>query len=164
MLRDRHGRVASALARISPLCCAQHNLLILARPEGLRRDIASACGQARIVEGRFHGGVNDTELVDAFTAQRTADYDALADECRELLSQSAFTPAIQAKVARLEKRKVESDAIDFFNAPGRNEVKNMLDEIRQLNTAGEEAAAPLPEHGTWATRSNVGVDRMASVG
>ena len=130
----------------------------------LRRDIASAGGQAWIVEGRSHGGVNDTELVDAFTAQRTADYDALADECRELLSQSAFTPAIQAKVARLEKRKVESDAIDFFNAPGRNEVKNMLDEIRQLNTAGEEAAAPLSEHGTWATRSNVGVDRMASVG
>ena len=73
----------------------------LARPEGLRRDIASAGGQAWIVEGRFHGGLNDTELVDAFTAQRTADYEALSDECRELLSQSAFTPAIQAKVARL---------------------------------------------------------------
>jgi hypothetical protein len=84
---------------------------------------------------------------------RAADY-------RQLL---ADAQSADAGLRKIRKRFEEIARIDFFDAPGKQEVMNLMKEMeRGLNTA-EAASAPATEFKArrWITRRGIKVDRTA---
>jgi hypothetical protein len=96
----------------------------------------------------------DEVLKEAFQKLRSAEYQALAREYRDLLSQGASGPQLR----KLKRRKDEIGRIDFFEAPGREEVEMLMKETAAPTTgsSGEYKGR------TWVTRQGVKVDRTAS--
>lgn len=141
------------------------------------REIVEGGGDASLVEARLIEGLNDEQVKEMFRAARDADYQAVADEARQLarglprkgkVSQEK-RGEIEAAVARLQKRVADIAGIDFFQARSREAVDGLLREIEQKLAvrAPEKEAAPAepvekPRGATWVTRTGIHVDRMAS--
>jgi hypothetical protein len=143
------------------------------------REIASDGGEATICRATFVEGLRDDQVEALFHAARDADYQQLAEEARELVSDlpprlgrdDERRPALEADLARLRKRLGEIAAIDFFASSGRVAAEAALDGFeRRLR---RNPPAPEPEADgklttedyrgrTWVTRKNVHVDRIAS--
>ena len=141
------------------------------------REIVEGGGDASLVEARLVEGLNDEQVKEMFRAARDADYQAVADEARELargLPRKGEVPEekrgeIEAAVARLQKRVADVAAIDFFHARSREAVDGLLREIEQKlavrapeKAAASTEAAEKPRGATWVTRTGIHVDRMAS--
>jgi hypothetical protein len=111
--------------------------------EWLSKEISEEGGEAWVF--RCHPLAGDGEkFVDAFRKQRAVEFAALAEECR-----SGATP-----LKTVKRRFEELARIDFFGAPGREEVEKLMIESGQ--TASEYSGR------TWVTRKGVKVDRMSS--
>lgn len=118
--------------------------------EWLRREIEAGGGEAWVIEGRFLAGLTAAEIMAQFQAARAADYEELAREARD-----------GGKSGRLRKRLAEIRAIDFFGAPGGDEVTRMIEAMDQPG-AGASAPGGMPQNAVWVTRQGVKVDRMSS--
>jgi hypothetical protein len=130
-------------------------------------------GGAHVAEASFVGE-EDRLLVRRFTAERDADYAALAAEVKKALAAwkrrgrgGQKTPS-SPSLSRLKKRLAEIRAIDFFASPGRREAEARL---RSLEDAVRTSPPQAPGRGrkgrppagrTWVTRRDVHVDRIAS--
>ncbi len=126
------------------------------------KEISSGGGEGSIVSANFIEGMNDREVVALFTAARESDYAELAQQARAVKAKDA--DARREAAARLRKRLAEIAKLDFFNAPGRQGVEELI-------AAMEEPDAPLSvarldpkryRRRTWVTRAQVFVDRIAS--
>jgi hypothetical protein len=141
------------------------------------REIVEGGGDASLVEARLVEGLDDEQVKEMFRAARDADYQAIANDARELARQLPRKGVIDedkrsdlvAVLARLRKRVGEVAALDFFHARGRETVEGLLQELDEKVAARvprtESAAARAVEkpHGaTWVTRTGIHVDRMAS--
>ena len=119
----------------------------------LRKEIQEDGGEAWLFRCEALGPAAE-ELKDAFRKLRSADYAALAREYRELLAQGAAAPQLR----KLKRRKDEIGRVDFFEAPGREEVEMLMKET----AAPDPAVAGQYQGRTWVTRQGVKVDRTAS--
>ena len=144
--------------------------------EWVRREIADGGGEAMVCEARMIEGLDDQEIRQMFRAERDADYDAVANEAREL--NAAFAKATpngpqaeaKAQVARLRTRLTQIAAIDFFGANSRETAEGIVSaleaKIREeglMPSMGEERGLPANVAGSvWVTRRGVQVDRIAS--
>ena len=142
----------------------------------VRREIVDGGGDASVCEARFVEGLSDDAVEALFTVARDADYASLAGEGRRLQAaigrrkrpREANGPAAAA-LLRLRKRLGEVAGIDFFGARGRGVVEGLLASIDAALRPAPDAKAleetPLAEvHGrTWVTRTDVHIDRIASV-
>jgi hypothetical protein len=143
----------------------------------VRREIVAGRGDATLCEARFVEGHSDADVEALFTTAREAEYAALAEEAhrleRALVSPKKRAPIgpEQAKPALLRLRKQLSEvvAIDFFGAPGREPVEELLAGIEaRLRPAPAEAQVERPVSAdgvrarTWVTRHGVHIDRIAS--
>ena len=141
------------------------------------REIVEGGGDASLVEARLVEGLNAEQVKEMFRAARDADYQAVADEARELargLPRKGEAPEekrreMEAVLARLQKRVADIAAIDFFDARSRETVDGLLKEIEEklaVRASEKEAAGPeaveKPRGATWVTRTGIHVDRMAS--
>jgi hypothetical protein len=142
------------------------------------REIASDGGEATICRATFVEGLRDDQIEALFHAARDADYQQLAEEARELLSDLPPRVArdddrrasLEADLARLRKRLGEVVSIDFFASSGRVAAEAALDGLeRRLRRTPPVEVQPegrLSAEGyrgrTWVTRKNVHVDRIAS--
>jgi hypothetical protein len=143
------------------------------------REIASDGGEATLCKASFVEGLRDDQIEALFHAARDADYQQLAEEVRELVTDlpsrvgrdDERRPALEAELARLRKRLGEIATIDFFSPSGRVAAVAALEGLEQRLRRNQAPAEPksdgrlTPEDyrgRTWVTRKNVHVDRIAS--
>jgi hypothetical protein len=127
----------------------------------------------------FVEGLRDDQIETLFQTARDADYAAVAEEARELLSDLSSKlarsderrPQLEEDLTRLRKRMGEIAAIDFFPPSGRVAAEAAIDALeRRLRrnepapTESKPSALRLEDHRArvWVTRKNVHVDRIAS--
>ena len=141
------------------------------------REIVEGGGDASLVEARLIEGLNDEQVKEMFRAARDTDYQAVANEARELaraLPRKGEVPEekrgeMETSLARLRKHVADIAAIDFFHARSRETVDGLLTEIDEklsIRASEKETAAAetveKPRAATWVTRTGIHVDRMAS--
>src|SRR5205823_5084055 len=141
------------------------------------REIVEGGGDASLIEARLVEGLNDEQVKEMFRAARDADYQAIANDARELSRRLPRKGEIadekrgelEGALARLQKRVGEVAAIDFFHARSRESVDGLLKETEERLAAppektadGPTRALEKPRGATWVTRTGIHVDRMAS--
>jgi hypothetical protein len=141
------------------------------------REVRDAGGEGLILDARAVQGFTDDEIIAIFDAAREEQYRAIAEEIRAFSARferkrdppSAEETATQH--ARFHGRISAIEAIDFFQANGREQVRALLRELEPRNisvdTLGAEPSMQTEKQAslkgrTWVTRANVHVDRMAS--
>ena len=139
----------------------------------VREEIQAARGQVSVLEASAVDGYTETELVQQFRQQRTADYEALAADVRksgkQLLGRGRqVAPAARERKLRgLRERYVAIQGRDYFAAAGRHLVEQAFRDIETTVAPKKTASATLLRpvefrRRTWVTRSRPGIDRMAS--
>jgi hypothetical protein len=157
--------------------------LLPATPEALEdlewtlREVYQAGGEGGIFVASTVQGLSDSDLTALFDAPREAQYRELADEVQGFLAtlegqRNRSTAAdVAAQLIRYRQRLAAIEAIDFFQANGREHVHALLRALEprgiEPGVRSEETAMdtkPLANLSgrTWVTRANVQVDRMAS--
>jgi len=99
----------------------------------------------------------DSEIVGRFSELRTHDYKQLLDALN----------ASPQDWQKLKRKFSEIRAIDFFGAPGREELETAMQSMEQRARGVEPGKASKPDlkgvaGRTWVTRKGVKVDRIAS--
>jgi len=141
------------------------------------KEVTTAGGQGIVFSASVVEGLSDGELQALFSAAREAQYKELADEVRKALAsldRARGRPAageVSEQVVLFRERLSAIEAIDFFQANGREQVQAQIDslESRAKESADNEveltvSAGSNPELSgrVWVTRANIHVDRMAS--
>jgi hypothetical protein len=140
------------------------------------REIVEGGGDGSLVDGQFVEGLSDEQVEELFRAARDAEYQEVAADARELAKHfprrgspsEENRPALEAQLAKLQKRVGEIAALDHFHARGREPVEGLLAELAaRLAPLPVEPASPKqplakPRRATWVTRTGIHVDRMAS--
>lgn len=149
--------------------------------EWLRAEIAALGGEATVfaADALDHGGGD--EIAAAFQRARQAEYRELKREAERLTAsaerQRPTTATGRDRVGRavrnLREHLSEVERIDFFGAPGRQEVATSIRALDRViadgRPKGDVKPGPAPalsvtdyQHRRWVTRPRPGVDRMAS--
>ena len=141
------------------------------------REVRDAGGEGLILDARAVQGFTDEEIIAIFDSAREEQYRAVAEEIRAFFARferKRDPPTAEetaAQHARFQTRISAIEAIDFFQANGREQVCALLRDIQPNNigveTLGAESAMEAVKLSslkgrTWVTRANVHVDRMAS--
>ncbi len=141
------------------------------------REVRDAGGEGLILDARAVQGFTDEEIIAIFDSGREEQYRVLAEEIRAFCARferkrdPPTTEETAAQHARFQTRIGAIEAIDFFQANGREQVCALLRSIDPNNisvdTSGAELAVETEKLSslkgrTWVTRANVHVDRMAS--
>jgi hypothetical protein len=137
--------------------------------EWLRREIVEQGGDAWILQGSLRAGLTNEEARDAFRRARAAEFAALTEEARVLLDRTRNSEpdrdGLTTEWRRLGRRVHAAARVDFFDAPGREELEVLMETIdRTLHPAQrpEATAAEALRGRTWMTRPGVKVDRISS--
>jgi hypothetical protein len=146
----------------------------------LAKEIVEAGGEALVCEARLVEGMTDAEVRALFDRARDAEYEALAEEARQLAAELDATAGsgevpggdARSRLARFRSRLEQAVAIDFFGAHGRQAVEGLLAGLtaRLAGTGPGATPAPTPVADpaealkglVWVTRAGVHVDRIAS--
>jgi hypothetical protein len=106
---------------------------------------------------------------DALSRARTADFAALIEEARALLDRARVPEpdrdALIGERRKLDRRVAAAARIDFFDAPGREELEVLMETIdRTLHPPQSAPASPVDalRGRTWMTRRGAKVDRISS--
>jgi len=170
------------LQRIGAVLLANSAYLLPASPEGredfewIKREIVGGGGEAIVLVARAPDVGTDDDVVAAFRAARSRDFEALAADAKKLLRLASQSSANRSSrqatqgVRRLRERFNEKAAIDFLDAPGRNELAALLGQLDQLTgrkRTMDAARIKVRKVATyrdkeWITRPRPGVDRMSS--
>jgi hypothetical protein len=141
------------------------------------REVRDAGGEGLILDARAVQGFTDKEIIAIFDAAREEQYRAIAEEIRAFAARferKRDPPTAEetaAQQARFHARINAVEAIDFFQANGREQVRALLRELEprhiSIDTLGAEPAMQTDKltslkGRTWVTRANIHVDRMAS--
>ena len=142
------------------------------------REIIKGGGDGSIIEARFIDGLSDEQVRALFQSAREQDYRDLAEQAREIgrslpkrgpLPESGRNELVQ-QLARLRRRLVELEEIDFFGAPGREVAEGLVSGMEarmKPNMESHQPARPTLRREeyrgrTWVTRTGIKIDRMAS--
>jgi hypothetical protein len=157
--------------------------LLPATPETLEdlewtlKEVISAGGQGVIFSSNVVEGLSDGELAALFDTAREVQYKALAEEVRKALTSLDRTRGrpsaaeVSDQVLQFRERLSAIEAIDFFQANGREQVQALIDSLdsraKESVDIEEESAVQADSNAelsgrTWVTRANIHVDRMAS--
>jgi hypothetical protein len=119
----------------------------------LLKEIRAEAGDGWVLRSEVIAGLTDDSIKESFREMRAADY-------RQLLA-DAKSP--EAGLRKIRKRFDEISRIDFFDAPGKQEVLNLMKEMERGVHTMEAGSTVAPEfHGRrWITRRGIKVDRTA---
>src|SRR2546429_315554 len=112
----------------------------------VRSEIEQEGGEAWLFRAEILGGISSDALRESFRGARGSEYKQLLDIAKELLS-SLGEEEIEAgrhesELRKLKRRFDEVRAIDFFDAPGREELETTMEAIdRKLHTPARQSAA-----------------------
>jgi hypothetical protein len=145
--------------------------------EWLATEIRSANGQASILAAEPLTSDLEAEILRAFRAARTADYDNVRTEMDKVLRHqrrelsTVDRKALQRACKTFEDDLARIQAIDFFGSPARAAAEEALTKMKaklatDVRPSAELASGPrLNKHDyqrrTWVTRTRPGIDRMA---
>jgi len=137
----------------------------------VRSEIEQEGGEAWLFRTEILGGISSDALREAFRESRSKEYKQLIHIAKELLH-SLGQETLDAGHHESERRKLkrrfdEVRAIDFFEAPGREELETIMEAIdRKLHTPALQSAAKPGLNDlsgkTWVTRRGVKVDRIST--
>ena len=138
--------------------------------EWLRREIVEQGGDGWILQGALKAGLSGDAAREAFRRARAADFAELASDARALLDRARLSattddPTLTTDWRRLDRRVKAVARIDFFDAPGREELEVLMETIdRTLHPAQRPATGAVESlrGRTWMTRTGVKVDRISS--
>lgn len=142
--------------------------------EWVLREVREAGGDGALFEAQPTASSSDHTLCALFSDAREADYEVLAEELRAAgaakPSGANAEPAENSQlIARIRRRLREIEAIDFFNANGRETVHALLRSLEADSPPARSDSLMSPSKSlddlrgrTWVTRAQVRVDRMAS--
>jgi hypothetical protein len=144
----------------------------LERLQWLVQEVQRDGGDATLLRVDRIETMTEQDVVRLFQEARNADYGELAERYRRCLRdlgrRGRGRDAARAadELARLEREVARVREIDFFEAPGGQEVER-LRATAEMHLRPEQpapAAAPLPElrGRLWATRPRPHIDRLAS--
>ncbi len=144
----------------------------------LAKEIVESGGEALVCEAELVEGLTDEALRATFVGARNEDYERIAAEAWMLAerldeeSSDAVAADVAAQAVRLRRQLLETRAIDFFGADGRDAADRS---IADLDARLQEGAVmtdrtPLPQAAgadalrgkVWVTRETVQIDRIAS--
>jgi hypothetical protein len=133
--------------------------------EWVRSEISEEGGEAWLFQVEATAGLSDGALQEAFRALRAPDYKQLLDSGADLLRRGGEQSELEFR--RLKRRFEEVRRIDFFGAPGREELETMIANIEAtLHGSAREPISKPDLHDlkgrTWVTRRGVKVDRISS--
>lgn len=150
-----------------------------ARFASVLNDINAGGGDAFLCSSEFLQGIDQLEIKAMFQSDRSKKYEAVAKELR--LLQKILAPksrpsenelmAVAHSLGKLERQAHEIAESDFFESPLKAPTFKLLDGIRtKISKIHGGAPHDMVERvsfkdfqeKTWVTRSQVGVDRMAS--
>jgi len=134
----------------------------------LAQEVQKGRGEATLLKLERVENVKQADVIRLFHEARNADYQALTDRLRKLPSSRRSRAA--EELARLARELDRLAAIDFFDAPGRQQALRAL-EAAERRVTGSSKSAPPPaprldlaalQGRRWATRPRPHVDRIAS--
>jgi hypothetical protein len=182
--REAHARVQAwrRLQRIGAVSLKNSAYVLPESPESredfewIRNEIVARGGQAMVLAAAAPGPATSDEIVGAFRAARSRDFEALAAGASRLLEKAAGRGANRARrqltqgARRLRERFDEAVRIDFFGAPGREQAAALLARLdratgrtRTMEPSPSTPAKAVDYRGkVWLTRPRPGVDRMSS--
>jgi hypothetical protein len=131
------------------------------------REISQEGGEAWVFECNPVAGLQDGEIREDFRRRREQDYRGLLETGRALLEAIGTRAAGAAQFRRLKQRYEEVRRIDFFGAPGSEEMEALMKTIDANLRGGERPLVKRPDLGemqgrVWVTRRGIKVDRMGS--
>jgi len=144
--------------------------------EWIKNEIVAGGGQAIILVARAPEQATYDDVVGAFRAARSRDFEALAIDASKLLKRATSRGANDARreltqgLRRLRERFDETSRLDFFDTPNRERVAALLARLDQ-STGRRRAMESSPTMAVktadyrgkiWLTRPRPGVDRMSS--
>lgn len=145
--------------------------------EWILTEVRAADGSGMILEGQAVAGLADAEITALFDQARAADYHALAEDVgsfTETLARKRNAPTttdVATQLGRFRERLTSIEAVDFFQANGRQHVQALLRALephagatraRKEDTSMQQSNSTALKNRLWVTRANVHVDRMAS--
>lgn len=137
------------------------------RFEWLATAIRNYKGEASVVEVQAIDNWATKQLAERFRETRTRDYQVLVRELEKILSAPPPARTI-ARLSRLRHRYQEIVAIDFFHAPLRSRIEELLARADTIS-ANPPATAPTGKltkknyrNKLWVTRPRPEIDRAAS--
>lgn len=146
--------------------------------EWIKNEIRGAGGQAMVLAARAPDSATRDEIVAAFRSARAGAFASLAREASKLVERSSRASAkgsrrrqFKQAVRRLRERFDDAARVDFFGAPGRDQIAELLARIERNARKGTAMKAsaratridPADYRGkVWLTRPRPGVDRMSS--
>ncbi|HYL72613.1 MAG TPA: chromate resistance protein ChrB domain-containing protein [Bryobacteraceae bacterium] len=133
--------------------------------EWLRFEVSEQGGEAWLFRSEAIAGFTRESLEASFRALRETDYKQLLDQSREFLGREGDRP--ESEWRRIKRRFDEVRRIDFFNAPGREELETIMEKIETVLQGSARQPAAKPgladlKGRTWVTRRGVKVDRISS--
>lgn len=139
------------------------------------REIAEAGGEAMMCEARLIGGLSDQHLRALFDRARDENYEQITKDAGAILQSlddegQEKSAEKRRQIIRLRKRLADINAIDFFEASGREAAEGLVsaleerlkDEVPAVRAEVEPTPAAIGRGRTWVTRRGVHVDRIAS--
>jgi hypothetical protein len=144
----------------------------------LAKEITESGGEALVCEAELVEGLTDEALRATFVGARNEDYERIATEARLLAERLDEEPSdavaadVAAQAVRLRRQLLETRAIDFFGADGRDAADRSVADLDGRLQEGSVMSdqAPLPQTPgadalrgkVWVTREGVQIDRIAS--
>jgi hypothetical protein len=121
----------------------------------LRKEITAGGGEASVCRAVFVDGLSDAGIEAMFSNARDAEYAELTRAAEQVES--------AGEIARLERRLRDITALDHFGAAGRKVAEAAMAKLKTASTArGKHERPKTTRGGTWVTRPDVHVDRIAS--
>lgn len=148
--------------------------------EWIRTEIATMNGQANVFFADHVDAATEQEVALAFRTARQTDFRNIAREAKKLLSKvkrSKLATPVRQRLTRtlrtLRERWNEIVSIDFFQAPGREEAGDLLEQVERHLAEGTMTTKSISKSEevlrkekfrsrTWVTRPRPGIDRMSS--
>jgi hypothetical protein len=134
----------------------------------VRSEIESEGGEAWLFRIETVAGLTGDSLRALFRESRGSEYKQLLESATAASHSSGDHPArLESEQRKLKRRFNEVRAIDFFDAPGREELETIMEAIDRKLQANALQLAAKPglndlSGRTWVTRRGVKVDRIST--
>ena len=149
------------------------------RFQWLVQEIQSFRGEATLLHVERIGNMTGDEVAAMFHKARAAEYQAVAQGCRAILSQidrhrattSAALAQLRGKLDGIKRELDRIQAIDYLTAPAGQRARSLWEttakrlravETHPRATGGRQRGALPPRGSTWVTRPRPHIDRIAS--